>query len=366
MNPARPEHHGFMKTALTIGSASLVAVPLLGLAVLAGSGNAAGPSSSGAACLTSGPIAGLDASQARNARAIVASAQQVSIAAHLPAAMQTQSELIALMTAATESRLRDYANPHVPASLSLPNDGLPPTGGDLDSVGLFQQRATWGPLTVRMDQAQSTALFVRHLLAIPAWSTLPPAIAAQTVQQSRFPDRYAEAQTGAAGWLAQITRSHAWQTCGADGLPPASQQIRPGTLPAGYAIPAVATDAERRAITFALAQLGKPYVFGASGPDSYDCSGLTMAAWAVAGVELPHYTVAQYRTGTPVPGTALLSPADLIFIPGSDGSLDPPNPQHVGLYLGAGYVIEAPQVDEVVKVVPLAAFGPIIGIRHEG
>jgi cell wall-associated NlpC family hydrolase len=91
-----------------------------------------------------------------------------------------------------------------------------------------------------------------------------------------------------------------------------------------------------------------------------------MAAWAAAGVALPHYTVAQYQLGTPVAAPSLLTPGDLIFIPGSDGSLNPPNPQHVGMYLGAGLVIEAPQEHDVVKIVPLDGFGPVVGIRHYG
>ena len=89
---------------------------------------------------------------------------------------------------------------------------------------------------------------------------------------------------------------------------------------------------------------------GATGPDAYDCSGLTMVAWAAAGVQLPHYTVAQYQLGQPVAAISLLAPGDLIFIPGSDGSLDPPNPQHVGMYLGAGYMIDAPDTGEYVKI----------------
>ena len=59
--------------------------------------------------------------------------------------------------------------------------------------------------------------------------------------------------------------------------------------------------AAQRAVDFALAQVGKPYVWAAAGPDSYDCSGLTMAAWARGGVALPHFAAAQYRYGTHVP-----------------------------------------------------------------
>jgi cell wall-associated NlpC family hydrolase len=124
------------------------------------------------------------------------------------------------------------------------------------------------------------------------------------------------------------------------------------------------TEAERIAVTFALAQLGKPYVFAAAGPDAYDCSGLTMAAWAAAGVTLPHNAAAQWHEGTPVSDPLLLTLGDLILIPGADGTWNPPNPGHVGMYIGAGYVIEAPQTGDVVKIVPLSSFGPIIGMRH--
>lgn len=124
------------------------------------------------------------------------------------------------------------------------------------------------------------------------------------------------------------------------------------------------TEAERTAVTFALAQLGKPYVFDAAGPNAYDCSGLTMAAWAAAGVTLPHNAAAQWHEGTPVADPSLLSPGDLILIPGADGTWNPPYPGHVGMYIGGGYVIEAPQTGDVVKIVPLSTFGPIIGMRH--
>lgn len=348
---------------------SLLAGPIVGLSILAGTeGGASGLAAAVATlCQTNGPVAGLDPTQARNARSVVAVAQQVVVDARQSPAAQEQAELVALMTAATESTLHDYSNPKVPGSELLPNDGPPPSGGDHDSVGLFQQRASWGPLSSRMNPSVSARLFVSRLIVIPAWQSTPPGVVAQLVQGSAYPDRYARLQTAAQAWLQQIAGGSAAASCGGDGLTTAADgTIKPGTIPAGYSIPANATDAERRAVTFALAQLGKPYVFGAAGPDSYDCSGLTMVAWAAAGVVLPHYTVAQYQAGTPVAGIALLAPGDLIFIPGDDGSLTPPSPQHVGMYIGDNDVIEAPDTGDVIKIVPLAVFKPIIGIRRLG
>lgn len=356
-----------MKGIVITAGTLLFVGPVLGLAVLVGgSGAVAGAEAAIITmCQTSGPVAGLDATQARNARTIVAATQQTTVAAGQVPAAQTRAELIALMTAATESTLHNYANSTVPGSDLLPNDGQPPNGGDHDSVGLFQQRANWGPLASRMNPAASTRLFVMRLFAVPAWQALPLGVAAQTVQVSLYPDRYATTHTSAQAWLRQIASSTAAVSCGGDGLPrSAAGSVKPGSIPAGYRIPTTATDPERRAVTFALAQLGKPYIFGAAGPDTFDCSGLTMAAWAAAGVEIPHYTVAQYQVGAPVAAASLLAPGDLILIPGDDGTLVPPNPQHVGMYIGDSYVIEAPQTGDVVKIVSLAAFTPIIGMRH--
>ena len=87
------------------------------------------------------------------------------------------------------------------------------------------------------------------------------------------------------------------------------------------------------AVDTAEAQLGKPYVYAGSGPDSFDCSGLTMYAWAAAGVSLPHNADAQYQSLPHVPIDAL-EPGDLVFF----GSPI----HHVGMFVGNGTMIEAP------------------------
>jgi cell wall-associated NlpC family hydrolase len=363
--------------------AALGAVPAactFGLAILAmGQSETAGtPDLALAMCQTSGPIRDLDPLQARNARVIVAATQLTVARSGGDQSAQAQAELIALMTADAESSLHNYANPKVPASEQLPNDGDPPTGGDHDSVGLFQQRDSWGPLSERMNPSESTRLFINRVIQVPSWQTQPPGVVAQLVQVSKFPDRYAQHEAQARTWLAQITGNPRSPTrrsasglpptmagCGADGIPHANVgAIPPGTIPAGYVIPPTATNAEQVVVTFALAQLGKPYVFGADGPDTYDCSGLVMAAWALAGVQLPHYAPSQAELGTPVSSPELLLPGDLVFIPGADGTMQAPG--HVGKYLGDGYIIEAPQTGDVVKIVPLTAFGPIAAMRHYG
>ena len=107
------------------------------------------------------------------------------------------------------------------------------------------------------------------------------------------------------------------------------------------------------AVRFALAQLGKPYVFGAAGPTAYDCSGLTMAAWAQAGVELPHSSQEQALVGTPTTPAALV-PGDLVLVPGDDGTLAAPG--HVGIYIGDGMVLNAADQQDGIRVQTYANF----------
>ncbi|QIJ64294.1 NlpC/P60 family protein [Streptomyces sp. JB150] len=95
-----------------------------------------------------------------------------------------------------------------------------------------------------------------------------------------------------------------------------------------------------KAIAFARAQIGKPYVWGATGPGSYDCSGLTQAAWKAAGVALPRTTYDQVNAGTTVPLSAAL-PGDLVFF------YD--DVTHVGVYIGNGMMIHAPKPGTYVR-----------------
>jgi peptidoglycan DL-endopeptidase CwlO len=101
------------------------------------------------------------------------------------------------------------------------------------------------------------------------------------------------------------------------------------------------------AIAFARAQLGEPYVWGAAGPDSWDCSGLTMGAWAAAGVQLSHYSVSQYYETTPI-SYSQIRPGDLIFW--ASDSYDPNTIFHVALYIGNGQMIQAPRTGRDVEV----------------
>src|SRR5262249_44966813 len=105
----------------------------------------------------------------------------------------------------------------------------------------------------------------------------------------------------------------------------------PKAAPPQIDIPATSPGAAT-AVRAALSQVGKGYRFAAAGPDAYDCSGLTMWAWAQAGVSLPHYSKAQWEGLNHVPMNAL-QPGDLIFFY-RDVS-------HVGIYIGGGQMVDA-------------------------
>ena len=117
-----------------------------------------------------------------------------------------------------------------------------------------------------------------------------------------------------------------------------------GTTTATYTGP-TSTQAQK-AVAFAYAQLGKPYQWGATGPGSFDCSGLVQAAWAAAGVSIPRTTYEQWAA-LPHVSTSALEPGDLLYMDGIG---------HVVMYVGGGQIIDAPQTGRDVEKVPLAGW----------
>ena len=145
----------------------------------------------------------------------------------------------------------------------------------------------------------------------------------------------------------QKLRIQAYGARGADDGP-----LRTGPCPVTYT-----NDKGGRAAQKACDLIGKPYVFGSDGPNTYDCSGLTKAAWASVGVHLEHYTRDQWTEGRPV-SRANLQPGDLVFY--YPGSL-----HHVAIYIGGGMVVHAPHTDDYVRMATIDR-GPIAGYRRPG
>lgn len=115
------------------------------------------------------------------------------------------------------------------------------------------------------------------------------------------------------------------------------------------------------AMDAALDQVGDPYVWGATGPDAFDCSGLTWWSYANAGITLPRVSRDQYAAGgTPVEVDALL-PGDLVFF--ATAAWDPGVVHHVGMYVGEGLMVAAPRPGLTVRVEPVPAAGYVGAVR---
>ncbi len=318
---------------LALGSAVLV-----GLLLLASTGGAlaegcAGDGGNGGGAQQIGPRS-WSAEQTANAQTIT----QVALGRRLP----RRAAVIAVATAIVESQLRNVRY------------------GDRDSLGLFQQRPSqgWGHPRELLNPVLAAGKFYDALLTVPRWALRPLGAAAQAVQRSAFPDRYAAHEPAAVAlvgrfWVgpdhpkpgagsgeraaaAASTLACAGQG-GAERPPGPGPVIDPGRLPPGFTLPA--DHVQRAVVSFALSQVGKPYRWGGKGPAAFDCSGLTQAAWAAAGFPLSTGTVNQIRDGTPLADLTRLAPGDLLFIPGSLGTAAVP--RHVGLYIGGGLVVDA-------------------------
>jgi hypothetical protein len=134
-----------------------------------------------------------------------------------------------------------------------------------------------------------------------------------------------------------------WLLLAALVVPLAAGLAGPGQRPAA----ATPGSPAATAIRYALAQLGKPYQWGAEGPNSFDCSGLVQTAYRKAGISLPRVSRSQYGAGKLVPLSAL-RPSDLLFY--ARNTRDRRTIYHVGMYLGAGRMVEAPNRRAPVRI----------------
>jgi hypothetical protein len=137
-------------------------------------------------------------------------------------------------------------------------------------------------------------------------------------------------------WLALGVTGHGADTGSADLGFPGSQLL---ALPTNGTVGA-------KAVKIAMQYLGVPYVWGGASPSGFDCSGLTMYAYAKVGVYLPHNAAMQYGMGTPV-SRSQLAPGDLVFFNGLS---------HVGMYIGGGRFVHAPHTGDVVKISSLSEY----------
>ncbi|MET9608385.1 C40 family peptidase [Streptomyces sp. NPDC006512] len=301
-------------------------------------------------------VPGLDdpKEQIPNAKAI----QATGVAMKVP----VRGQIVALATALQESGLRnlDY--------------------GDRDSLGLFQQRPSqgWGTPEQVRDPVYASTKFYEGLLEVSGWESMTVTQAAQAVQASGFPDAYAKWEPLATALQKAVSAvlpqggANTIPTggtpalkvlgggCGAGGDGTGFGPIPPGSLPAGYQIPADAPKPVQTAIRWGLGQLGTPYQWGGActeprGPDPMgrcDCSSLMQMSFKAGGVSLTRTTYTQVNEGRAV-RVDTLQPGDLLFTRGTAAA-----PEHVGMFIGSGLILHAPRTGDVVKISTLADWKP--------
>jgi len=252
--------------------------------------------------------------------------------------------------------------------------------GYLNEVGLGQVLAQYGTDTLaesqandvvaRVFRAQAHDLLVAEQADLRAAGELKVAIQAAVARQHAFvradkaerdkiARQLASAQASAAALQAARQAALAAQAAAAGGSPEAPTQAPSWAWGSGASV----TQGDIAA-NWALTQLGKPYQWGAAGPDSYDCSGLTMEAWAHAGVQLLHYTGYQWEEGPHVPLNELQR-GDLLFY--ATNTSDPATIHHVGIYIGDGMMVDAPYTGAFVRIDSMYAPGGLIGaVRPAG
>ncbi|MFH8585997.1 C40 family peptidase [Streptomyces celluloflavus] len=303
-------------------------------------------------------VAGLDnpKEQIPNAKTILAT----GVAMKVP----PRGQIVALATALQESGLRnlDY--------------------GDRDSLGLFQQRPSqgWGTAQQVRDPVHASTKFYEGLLKVSGWQSMTIAQAAQAVQASGFPDAYAKWEPLATALQKAIAKNLPAKGgsgkddgkdaepevpsggCGTGGDGSGFGPIPAGSVPKGYKIPADAPKAVRTAIRWGLGQLGTAYQWGGSCTDPRgqdpmgrcDCSSLMQASYKAGGVSISRTTYTQVKEGKAVSVDAL-KPGDLLFTRGSAAV-----PEHVGMFIGQGLILQAPKTGDVVKISTLASWRPDI------
>jgi peptidoglycan DL-endopeptidase CwlO len=259
--------------------------------------------------------------------------------------------------------------------------------GYLRQVGMGQVLAQWGTETLAANQAnnavaavfrtQAHKLLVAQQADLRAANDLKVAIASAVNRQQTLVRRTKGKRDKLAGQLAgaqaqesslRAARQAALATQAAAAAERATAAA--GSAPSGTQAPSWSREAGASstqgdiAANWALTQLGKPYLWGGAGPDRYDCSGLTMMAWARVGVQLLHYTGYQWEEGPHVPLNKLQR-GDLLFY--ATNTSDPSTIHHVAVYIGNGMMVNAPFTGAFVRIDSIYAPGGLIGaVRPAG
>ncbi|MGW0464273.1 NlpC/P60 family protein [Streptomyces sp. NPDC003027] len=249
------------------------------------------------------------------------------IFADSPQSYFDQTHLMSRLSERQRGAVADYENKRAEAAKRRAE-----AARSLESLTASQAALRTSKQTVQRKLAEARTLLAR--LTAEEKARLAELERRREAEARRKAEERAEAEAAKAAAEAERRRQEAARR--QQQLPgtPATTPSPTGGATSGYAVKAA------KALAFARGQIGKPYVWGATGPSSYDCSGLTQAAWKEAGVDLPRTTWDQVEAGTRVATDDLL-PGDLVFFY-DDIS-------HVGLYIGGGKMIHAPKAGANVR-----------------
>jgi cell wall-associated NlpC family hydrolase len=203
---------------------------------------------------------------------------------------------------------------------------------------------------LRSGQKGSDVLRLQRSLRALGWTkiTLNGTYSASTVSAVKAAQKVrGQKQTGAA------TRA-LWQSLQTGRVATASEAAALARKRAATKASSSSSSKGARALAFAKKQLGDSYRYGATGPNSWDCSGLTGGAWKAAGVKLPRTSQAQYRVGKKISKSAL-KPGDLVFFYSGIS--------HVGIYAGGGKIIHASRPGKPVQYIKMS-YMPFMGARR--
>jgi peptidoglycan DL-endopeptidase CwlO len=250
------------------------------------------------------------------------------------------------------------------------------TSNEPDTLSIIFGASSLGDLIERLDSANRIAdedariaaevtqyrneVQARQQALVKAQADQEKVVAERAAQRSSIESQLAERQALYSSIKDQIAQLEAAERArqarlAAQARAAAKQQQAPAPAPApapssssggssGSSAPPPATHSS--VVSIALQYLGVPYVWGGASPSGFDCSGLTMYAYAKVGVYLPHNAAMQYGMGTPV-SRSQLAPGDLVFFNGLS---------HVGMYIGGGRFVHAPHTGDVVKISSLSEY----------
>jgi cell wall-associated NlpC family hydrolase len=337
--PRTPRRLGRIRSGLLVGAAAALTITAL----------------PGGAAAAPGDAADIAQQAADASHQLEVVTEQVNQAKVQLDQQQTEATAADRAAADAQSKLDGYAGQIRELARSAytgdANDGLTRIGVLLTSSSadeFVHQLGTLDALAGRTNEQVAEVAAV----AEEAKKAQAEADAAQATAQKTYDDIAAQ-QKALQGKIADYQRQYASLTA------PQQQQVLAShgdtqAVPSGVVAPSAAA---QKAVDTALAQVGDPYVWGAGGPDAFDCSGLTQYAYSAAGISLPHSSSSQSTMGTPV-SRDQLQPGDLVFF------YSPVS--HVGMYIGNGQMVHASTSGQPVKVASLDSMGSYNSARRIG